>query len=229
MSEAPDWLSLLRIHTERFGDVVRDADLSTRVPTCPGWSLRDLVVHLGGVHQWAAHAVLEGNPHLRPEPPAETGRHGLTSWYRRHASHLVDVLTSAAADAPAWTLDDRYPTAAFWRRRQVHETVMHVWDADNALRQPRPIDPSLAWNGVLEVRDVIYPRQVRLGRVQPLSRSVHMVATDVCGDAVFGDGESIVLEGEAEVLLRLLWHREDLDAHVSDPQARTLLSGAITP
>lgn len=106
---------------------------------------------------------------------------------------------------------------------------MHVWDADDALRQPRSIDPLLAWDGVLEVRDVIYPRQVRLGRVQPLSRSVHMVATDVGGDAVFGDGEPIVLHGEAEVLLRLLWHRADLDAHVSDPQTRTLLSGAITP
>ncbi|QSR30080.1 hypothetical protein CFI00_06040 [Nocardioides sp. S5] len=82
MSEAPDWLPLLRSCTERFSDVVRCAELDARVPTCPGWSLGDLAVHLGGVHQWAAHAVLEGNPHLRPEPPAETGRQGLTTWYR---------------------------------------------------------------------------------------------------------------------------------------------------
>ncbi|WP_133176525.1 maleylpyruvate isomerase family mycothiol-dependent enzyme [Nocardioides currus] len=229
MGEAPDWLALLAIHTERFGDIVRDAEVDAPVPSCPGWSLRDLVVHLGGVHQWAAHAVLDGNPHLRPEPPAGTGRHELTTWYRRHASHLVEVLTSTAADAPAWTLDDRHPTAAFWRRRQVHETVMHVWDADHALGQRRPIDPPLAWDGVLEVRDVIYPRQVRLGRVQPLARSVHLVATDVSGDAVLGDGEVVVLQGGAEVLLRLLWHRADLGVHVSDPHARTLLSGAITP
>ncbi|QSR30081.1 hypothetical protein CFI00_06045 [Nocardioides sp. S5] len=139
------------------------------------------------------------------------------------------MLTSTAADAPAWTLDDRHPTAAFWRRRQVHETVMHLWDADNALGQPRPIDPLLAWDGVLEVRDVIYPRQVRLGRVQPMPRSVHLVATDVRGDAVLGEGESIELHGATEVLLRLLWHRADLNAHVPDAQTRTLLSGAITP
>lgn len=197
--------------------------------------MRDLVVHLGGVHQWATHAVLEGNPNLRPEPPADGGRSGLTAWYRRHASHLAEVLTSTATDAPAWTLDDRDHTAQFWMRRQVHETVMHGWDAENALGEPRPMDPSLAWDGVLEVRDVIYPRQVRLGRVQPLSRAVCVIGTDVSGYAVFGDGdgdgdgESIVLRDKAETLLRLLWHRADAHVHVSDRQARGLLSGALTP
>ena len=114
------------MHTERFGDIARDAELDAPVPSCPGWSMRDLVVHLGGVHQWAAHAVVAGNPNLRPEPPTDEGRSGLTAWYRRHAERLVDVLTSTATDAPAWTLDDRDPTAQFWMRRQVHETVMHA-------------------------------------------------------------------------------------------------------
>ncbi|WP_207084353.1 hypothetical protein [Nocardioides sp. S5] len=49
------------------------------------------------------------------------------------------------------------------------------------------------------------------------------------GDAVLGEGESIELHGATEVLLRLLWHRADLNAHVPDAQTRTLLSGAITP
>lgn len=228
-SESPDWLPLLRMHTERFGDLARDAALDAPVPSCPGWSLRDLVVHLGFVHRWAAHAVVTGSPTLRPEPPDDARGSGLTAWYRRHASRLVEVLTSTGTDAPAWTLDDRDPTARFWMRRQVHETAMHVWDAENALGRLRPMDPSLAWDGVLEVRDVIYPRQVRLGRVQALSHTVHMVGTDVSGDAAFGQGEPIVVRGEAEVLLRLLWHRADPDAHVSDPRARTVLSRPLTP
>lgn len=228
-SESPDFMPLLRMHTERFGDVVRGAELDAPVPSCPGWTVRDLVVHLGGVHQWAAHAVVEGNSDLHPEPPADEGRSGLTAWYRRHASHLVDVLTSTATDAPAWTLDDRDLTAQFWMRRQVHETVMHAWDADDALGRPRPMDPDLAWDGVLEVRDVIYPRQVRLGRVQPLSRALRMVGTDVRSEAVFGEGESIVLRDNAEMLLLLLWHRADPHDHVPDLRARRLLAGALTP
>ena len=228
-SESPDWLSLLRMHTERFADVVRDADLEAPVPTCPDWSVRDLVVHLGGVHQWATHAVVEGNPHLRPEPPIDQGRAELAAWYRRHASHLVDVLTPTASDAPAWTLDECDLTARFWRRRQVHETVMHAWDVDNALGRPEPMDPALAWDAVLEVRDVIFPRQVRLGRVQPMSHALQMIATDVSRDAVLGDGEPVVLRDKAETLLRLLWHRADPHVHVSDARARTVLSAALTP
>lgn len=224
-----DWLSLLHTSTERFGDLVQDADPDAPVPTCPDWSLRDLVAHLGGVHRWAAHAVVEGNPDLRPEPPTETGPAELAAWYRRHAAQLLDVLTATAPDAHAWTLDDRDPTAQFWRRRQVHETVMHLWDAQTAIDHPEPIEPSLAWDGVLEVRDVMYPRQVRLGRIEPLSGALHLRATDVPGDAVMGDGEPVRVAGGAETLLRLLWHRADPEEHVSAPLARTLLSVAVTP
>jgi uncharacterized protein (TIGR03083 family) len=228
MPEAPDWLDLLRTQTEAFAGVISDADLDAPVPSCPGWSLRDLATHLGGVHQWAAHCVLEGNPKSQQQP-APHERPALTAWYRNHASRLVEVLTETPAAAPAWTLDDRDGTALFWRRRQVHETAMHVRDAAEALGQVWQMDPWLAWDGVLEVRDVLYPRQVRLGRVEPLPGRLRLVATDVPGDVSFGEGESVTVGGRAEVLLRLLWHRADPDAETIDPRARALLSAPLTP
>ncbi len=33
---------------------------SDPVPTCPLWTVRDLVVHLGGVHRWATDIVARG-------------------------------------------------------------------------------------------------------------------------------------------------------------------------
>lgn len=33
------------------------ADLSAKVPTCPDWTLRELVVHVGGAHRWVHHIV----------------------------------------------------------------------------------------------------------------------------------------------------------------------------
>ncbi|MCW2737281.1 maleylpyruvate isomerase family mycothiol-dependent enzyme [Nocardioides sp.] len=131
----PDWLGLLRAQTDRFADLVAGADPDARVTFCPGWSLRDLVVHLGGVHQWAAHAVVAGRPDLRPEPPDDEGA-GLAAWYRDSAARLVDVLTTTPAHAPAWTLDVSDPTAGFWRRRQVHETTLHLWDASSRGAMP---------------------------------------------------------------------------------------------
>ena len=76
---AHDWLDLLRRSTDRFAAVVDGADPGTPVTWCPGWPLRDLVDHLGGVHQWAAHAVVVGDPSLEPEP-AERGV-DLSRWY----------------------------------------------------------------------------------------------------------------------------------------------------
>lgn len=227
-SNAPDWMALLRARTDRFADVVSEADPAARVTFCPGWSVRDLVVHLGGVHQWAAHAVLEGHPDFRPEPPEDAGS-GLAAWYRRSAAGLIDVLTTTPTEAPAWTLDVVDRTAGFWRRRQVHETTLHLWDAEEALGEPRPIEPWLAWDGVLEVAEVMYPRQLRLGRVEPLATAVRLVPTDHHDDLVLGGGEPVVVRDTAEVLLRLLWHRVDADAEGSEPGAAALLSAAVTP
>ncbi|WP_374457063.1 maleylpyruvate isomerase family mycothiol-dependent enzyme [Nocardioides sp.] len=225
---ALDWLPLLRHHTDRFAEVLDGADLAAPVAHCPGWSVRDLAVHLGGVHQWAAHAVTHQSPSLVPsEPGAAAGLDELVAWYRRSAAGLVEVLESAPADAPAWTLDPDDRAAGFWRRRQVHETAMHAWDLEGALGTPRPYDPALAWDGVLEVAGVMYPRQVRLGRVDAVTSALRLVPTDVAGEVTLGAGAPVEVRDTAEVLLRLIWHRADTSA--LDPRAASLLAGALAP
>ncbi|MDR7253423.1 uncharacterized protein (TIGR03083 family) [Nocardioides sp. BE266] len=220
-----DWLTLLGDSTDRFAAALEGVDPDVPITWCPGWTLHDLVDHLGGVHQWAGHAVVAGDPSLEPVR-LERGA-DLAGWYRTHAVALVDVLGSTPADAPAWTLDKQDQTAGFWRRRQVHETLMHTWDAEEALGTPRPFDPALAWDGVLEVATVMYPRQVRLGRVAPLIPAVRIRGVDVAADVTLGTGDPLVVEGQAEDLLRLLWHRADTSG--LDPRAAALLSGAVTP
>ena len=219
------WVDLLRAQTDRFAAAIDRRDLEAPVAHCPGWTVRDLAVHLGGVHQWAAHAVVEGNPDLVPTAP---DGESVAYWYGRHASRLIEVLSERPADTPAWTLDRDNPTAGFWRRRQVHETVMHTWDAEHAVGEAAAIDPALAWDGVLEVSDILYPRQLRLGRIAPLDRAVRLVATDV-PDAVvrLGEGETVEVRHTAEVLLRLLWHRAAADEAAPDEIA--VLAGAVTP
>lgn len=220
-----DWLMLLRTHTERFAEVVESGDPGSPIGSCPGWSLHDLADHLGGVHQWAAHAVVAGTPIFDPEPADGD----LATWYRRHASHLAKVLEARPAHAPAWTFDESDPTAGFWRRRQVHETVIHTWDAETACDEPRAIEPLLAWDGVEEVAEVLYPRQVRLGRIAPLTDAVHLVATDAPGSLTIGRGDPVEVRHPAEVLLRLLWHRVDPVRDGIDPRSVALLATAVTP
>ena len=87
---------------------------------------------------------------------------------------------------------------------------MHLWDAEQAVGVARPIEAELAWDGVAEVVDVLYPRQVRLGRTTTLTPAVRLTASDLDDSIVIGDGNAVDVVAPAEVLLRTLWHRQQL-------------------
>ncbi|WP_183093796.1 maleylpyruvate isomerase family mycothiol-dependent enzyme [Nocardioides stalactiti] len=222
-----DWMPLLREATARFAGVLADGDLDASVPACPDWTLRDLADHLGGVHQWAAHAVVVGD--ARGEPtPAPTDQVALARWYEASARDLVTVLLGTPVEATAWTFGPEQ-VAGFWRRRQVHETLIHLYDAlASQQRQDEwTVAPEVAWDGVDEVATIFYDRQVRLERTAPLPGTLRLLPTDVeAGPIDIGPGAGVVdLPGTASDLLLALWKR----ATVSDPEAARLLAMAITP
>ncbi|NYJ02686.1 uncharacterized protein (TIGR03083 family) [Nocardioides thalensis] len=222
-----DWIRLLDDATSDFARVLDEGDLSADVPACPGWTLADLGEHLRWTHLWAAHAVTDGNPHGDPAPGG-LDRETLVPGYRKAAAHLLEVLATSAPDAPAWTFGPEQ-AAGFWRRRQVHETTMHLYDAlsSQGRSDAWSIAPELAWDGVEEVASVFYPRQVRLGRTEPLPGTLRLVATDVEADPVVvgNAGPVATLEGQAAQVLLQVWKR----APVDDPTAAALVATRITP
>ena len=131
------------------------------MPTCPDWTVLDLVAHQGMVHRWAA-ALLRGERPSDEEVSAydRAGRDSADplAWLVDGASALVDAISAAPEDvaAPVF-LNDAPPARAFWARRQCHETTMHAVDALAASlgRAPRPdevwIDPELAGDGIDEL------------------------------------------------------------------------------
>lgn len=221
-----DWILHLDQATGRFADAVASGDLDARVPTCPGWTLSDLVGHLGWVHRWAAHSVTHGTSD--GDSPFAGDPSAMVDWYRDAAHHLVDVLASREPDAPAWTFGPAQ-VAGFWRRRQVHETVIHEYDALAAVGREGDwsLDPDLAWDGVDEVATFIYQRQVRLERITPLEGTLRLVPADVTAAPVeIGTGDPVAeLTGPASYLLLALWKR----VPVEDPAAADLLRTAVTP
>ena len=95
--ESFDWLGILEASTEAFAEVVEHGDPDAPLPHCPGWTLCHLANHLGGVHQWASHAVVAGDPRFDPAAtdvrgPAQAG------WYREHAGRLIDILRGEHVD-----------------------------------------------------------------------------------------------------------------------------------
>jgi len=51
--EGTDYLIAIRLESEDFSQAAR-RDLTAAVPSCPGWTVADLVGHLGGVQSWVA-------------------------------------------------------------------------------------------------------------------------------------------------------------------------------
>lgn len=135
------------------------AGLRAPVPTCPDWTVRDLVAHQGMVHRWAA-SLVRGERDADPDAFEAAGRTepDPLEWLRDGVIELAEALTTAPDDvrAPVF-LNDAPGPRAFWARRQCHETTVHAVDALAAAlgRHPDPsetwIDPHLAVDGIDEL------------------------------------------------------------------------------
>lgn len=135
--------------------------LDAPVPTCPDWSVLDLVAHQGMVHRWAASLVRGERPDDDEVGGYEaSGRTAVDplAWLAAGAADLTTAITDAPEDLDALVfLNDAPAPRGFWARRQCHETTMHAVDALAASlgRAPRPaevwFDPALAGDGIDEL------------------------------------------------------------------------------
>ncbi|GAA2329272.1 maleylpyruvate isomerase family mycothiol-dependent enzyme [Saccharopolyspora halophila] len=177
-------------------------DLTAPIRACPGWTLHDLADHLGNENMWVTTAVREGHPdHQRRAAP----RDGLIEWFEGTCESILDAL-AADPDAPAWTF---YPpsTVGFWLRRRTQETMMHLWDAEEALGEPTAFDTDLAVDGVSEVFDTFVPRQIELGRITAPT-AFRISSSDTGHTWSYGRGEPVAeITGPVRDLLLLLWKR----------------------
>jgi uncharacterized protein (TIGR03083 family) len=134
-----------------------DVDPRTPVPSCPGWTITDLVAHVGSYHRWAADLLQENGQHprapydLRPRPGVT-----LAQWYRLCLELLLAAVDATDPDTPMWTVtvDQR---AGAWCRRQAHDLAVHRWDAQNATGHAQPIMPERAVDFVDELFEATLP------------------------------------------------------------------------
>lgn len=226
---APDHLTHLSADVAAIDDVLETTDLDTPVPDCGEWVLRDLVLHLGGIHRWAAQVVRTGEK--QPQAQEQVPDADLRAWFLRGAAVLRAEL--ADPDRETWTFSGP-GTAQFWRRRQAVETAVHRVDAQRASGLEQPVPDDLAEDGVAEVVEVLHPRQVRLGRSDAPTCSVRLVAT-TGSTWLVGDGPTCAtVTGTPSDLLLLLWRRERRRSRAFAVEGDTaaldaLLAAGLTP
>jgi len=204
-----------------LADAAAKAGTDARVPTCPGWQVRELLSHAGRVHRWVTRYVTEGlteRVQLGDEPEQDGAE--LVAWYRESHRALVKALTDADPAVECYTFVPDTPPLAFWARRQAHETAIHRVDAESALGADHsPFDPAFAADGIDELLILLHgmersrvrtdtPRTLRLRATDTdavwtvrLSEEIPHTTRDAAGDA---DCE---LTGPAGELYMVAWNR----------------------
>lgn len=121
------------------------------------WTVREVVVHTGAVHRWAADLVgralaaneTGGSRAFHPDD-ALTGE-PLADWFADAHHLLVDTLNEAPADLRAWTFGGATPPREFWIRRQAHELAVHRADLELAAGTEPDVDDDFAQDGIAEL------------------------------------------------------------------------------
>lgn len=168
---------------DRFAVAVGWSQLHAPVPSCPAWTVRDVVVHLANVHAWAATVVETGRraEQLNDQPRSNRPL-SVREWYVAKAEDLYQVLRQCPPHTPCWNFAFDDGVAAFWQRRQLHETTIHRIDLDEAAGRNSGVSPLVAADGVDEVLSVMLHRMHRRGHPVLLDAPVQLTASDT-GDS----------------------------------------------
>ncbi|WP_433288623.1 maleylpyruvate isomerase family mycothiol-dependent enzyme [Pseudonocardia sp. CA-142604] len=153
-----------------------EGHLASPVPSCPGWSVADLVWHLLEVQQFWGTVVAEHvqDPATVPEA-ARPEEERLVPELRAGADRLVKSLRGAAPDEPVYTWAAR-SDAGFVVRHQVQEAAVHRWDAEQAVGRPQALDAAAATDAVEEFLEVSTP--FRTKEAAPVGGTLELAAVD---------------------------------------------------
>ncbi len=166
-----------------------DGDLDRPVPSCPGWTFRQLATHVGRGHRWAARIV--ATRATEPVPtrevpdgklPADPAEHG--PWLNASAGLVVGAVTAAGSDQ-AWTFIGMRP-ASFWARRRAHEAAVHLADAQLAAGRDVDLAADVAADAVDEWLGLVAAGRVPADGLSGDGQTLHVHATDA---GLSGTGE----------------------------------------
>ena len=218
-----EYIQTLEREGKLLADAARRMDFDRPIPTCPGWRMRDLVRHVGGVHRWAASHVAERRTKLWAVDlidvvgawPADNE---LVAWFAAGHADLIRTLATAPADLHCFTFLKAASPLAMWARRQAHETAIHRVDAESPENKIPGFSADFAADGIDELLSCFITRP-RRGPKLDRRCSIHIHASDTGDEWYLEIGpESVLtsrrsgfadcsLSATAEELYLLLWNR----------------------
>ncbi|HLW17151.1 MAG TPA: maleylpyruvate isomerase family mycothiol-dependent enzyme [Actinomycetota bacterium] len=213
-------VTALRRESAALAQAARKA-LAPMVPSCPEWSVSDLVWHVGGIHRHRIWLITEhpyGPSGFDIERPSDDA---IAEWFLDGAEKLSKVLEQHDASEKVWTWFPPDQSVGFWQRRMAQETAVHRWDGEDAVGDANEIEPWLAADGIAEFFDtlMVVQDEPQTGN----GETVHVHATDTPAEWVItlapegaraepthAKGDAAI-RGKASDVLLALWRRIPLD------------------
>jgi uncharacterized protein (TIGR03083 family) len=218
------WMSQIRAESTRLAGIIDGADFELNVPSCPDWTFRDLIVHIGEVQRfWAGNLrAQDASSPWRAPPDRPASDADLVSWMRTSTDLLLSALRDVGAAAPCWTWWGEPLTSGAVGRHQVQEAAVHRWDAELTFGTPSPLNEAVADDGVAEYLEVMSAA----GAIS-LAGSVTLVATDTGSEWLAGGDTTsrAVVRAAASDLVLLLYRR--LPLSTADTEGDTALAESL--
>jgi uncharacterized protein (TIGR03083 family) len=224
---AERYVAEIEASTTGLAEILAEYDPGLPIPTCPEWTLRQLVTHVGRAHRWAAEITRTRSQAFIPFRQVPDGRlpddrAEQCTWLRAGAARIVDAVREAGSDV-VWSFTGLTP-AGFWLRRMAHETLVHRADAQLAAgAEPEPvIDAEVAADAIDEwlmlLTGGFAGDSGERTKALPVGASLHIHATD---GELGGSGEWMIRH-DAGGLTVEPGHGKG-DAALTGPAARLLL------
>lgn len=143
-----EYLNAVVEQTSTFADWVDGKDATAPVPTCPKWTVADLVDHVGATQRMVA--MLVGERMSEPSKafegyvpaPADSAQWG--AWLTGTAAEAKQAFESVADDTPVWDPSGGAAGVPFWSHRLLGEACVHRADAAAALGMRYELAPEPA-------------------------------------------------------------------------------------
>ena len=208
--------AIIKAYCDEICDLAQPEQLSRPVPSCPAWTLGDLVFHVGAVHRFWAGAVAAQSTERPFEDGGDVDDDQLVQWFRGHTSELLATIERVGPDSPCWTWWGEPMTAGAVERHQVQEVAIHLWDARLACGAPRPVELDVALDGIAEFLHV-----QRAAMTFPSANRIVFTSSDHDDQWVVGNGSlpAITVSGDVSDVLLVLHGRKPLDEVVVDGDA----------
>ncbi|GHH36585.1 maleylpyruvate isomerase N-terminal domain-containing protein [Lentzea cavernae] len=235
---AQRWTAVFIEQAELFRKAVADADPSAPVPTRPGWTVQDLVIHLGRFLETSTEYLRTGSRTAMQPPPPQAGLTPL-QYLDLQITAAAEILSAVPGNRAVWTFSPAAPDLAWvWHRRIAHETVLRRFDAQTVVRQVVATDPDLCADGIDEVLTTIVAAQLDgdvpsdvtgTAVVRPTDVPESWVISLVPGEvpviraAAPGEDGDAQVTGEAEVVYFWLWNRMNFKEMTGDRRVLDVL------